>query len=187
MGESAEKTRDEVELLYREYVRLNARLDGIVDGVWNDFRLLGAVGALVAWAPIAQSGLFSQSDPAPLLFIGFVGILIVVSVIGVRNLIKETVIAHYLLELRSCETDLRSQLDPAKLHSFRAAAHWLDHRAVTWRGVLSRFYLLIGVFLVLFPMGVLAAQHSGPLAALYGLLALFCTGVFINGARLIGR
>ena len=48
--------------LYKEYVRLSDRRDAILQSSWDDFKLLGAIGAFIVWPPLAQSDLFQSSE-----------------------------------------------------------------------------------------------------------------------------
>ena len=89
MDTPAPPPTQDLEYLYKEYVRLSSRLDTIIDSSWGDFKLLGAIGALFAWLPIAKSNLFGGTDTSVTLFIGFIGILSLIAVIGARDLIKQ--------------------------------------------------------------------------------------------------
>ena len=176
---------NDLEILYKEYVRLNARLDTIIDGSWEDFKLLGAIGVLIAWPPLAQSDLFSKSDLSFILFVGFAGILFIITILGMRDVIKQSVMQHYMFELQLQEEDLRSKLQSANPKSFHLADHWLGHRVRAWRGIMLRFYLVFYLFLFLFPVGVLVAKYAWAYAAAYGISVLVSLAIFTNTARLL--
>jgi hypothetical protein len=184
MNEPSNST-DDLDILYKEYVRLNARLDTIIDGSWADFKLLGAIGALIAWPPLAQSNLFSTSDLALALFVGFVGILFVIVVLGMRDLIKQSVMQHYMFELQLQEEAIRARLQHDTPQSFHLADHWLGHRVRTWRGIVSRFYLSFYLFLFAFPVGVLIAVNAWPYAVGYGVAMLISLGIYLSAAKLL--
>lgn len=185
MDKSNNDINNDLDLLYREYVRLSNRLDAIIEGSWNDFKLLGAIGALIAWPPIAQSDLFIKSEPGLILFVGFAGILFIISVIGVRDLIKQSIMQHYMFELQLQEEDMRTKLQNASVASLQFFGHWLNHRVRAYQGILSRFYLLFYLFLFFFPAGVLVIKGAWPYAIAYGITLLVSLAIYLDAARLL--
>jgi hypothetical protein len=98
---------NETEQVYKEYVRLNERFDSLVDSSFNDFKLLGAVGALIAWPPLASLDVFNTVYSGLILFIGFVGILFIVAIIGTRDLLRWTLVEYYLQQMLVYEDELK--------------------------------------------------------------------------------
>jgi hypothetical protein len=174
----------ELDFLYQEYVRLSHRLDTIIDSSWDDFKLLGASSALIAWPPLAQSDLFSRSDSCFILFVGFIGILFIMAIIGMRDLIKQSLMQHYLFELRRHEEEIRAKLPHVNSQGFRFASHWLNHSARVWQAIVSRFYGLFYLFLFFFPVGVLVANNAcWPYAIAYGIAMLINLGIYLNALK----
>lgn len=183
MDTPAPPLSQDLEYLYKEYVRLSNRLDTIVDSSWGDFKLLGAVGALFAWPPIAKSDLFGHTDTSVTLFIGFTGILFIVAVIATRDLIKQSIIEHYLHELKVYEQDIRDKLGNRVNHSFQLANHWLARRQGAWKRITFCFYVLFYLCLFSFPVAVLVWQTSYSYAITYGVVTLVTLGIYWVGAR----
>src|SRR5688572_9495710 len=92
---------------YKEYDRLQHRTDAIVDSSFNDFALLSAAGIIIAWPPISDSDLFSNNNKPLILFIGFLGLLIIVAIIATRDLVKQSLLQFYFRELAYLEKELQ--------------------------------------------------------------------------------
>jgi hypothetical protein len=71
---------ESLEFHYKEMVRLAAVFDSHSKDAFNDFKLLGAVGALLSWGPLSSS--FEQIQPKTML-LGFLAILAVTGLVGI--------------------------------------------------------------------------------------------------------
>lgn len=95
------------EYLYKEYVRLGDLCDSYSKSSFDDFKLLGAIGALLAWKPIADFTTASSS----IVLLGFTAVLFIVVIVGTRDLIKQSVISYYLTQIKLYEEEIRISLD----------------------------------------------------------------------------
>jgi hypothetical protein len=80
-----------IEYLYKEYARLNEKIEEHIKGSFEDFKLLGASSAsIVLWKPIADAiGLVnSKISYGELLFLGFLSLLLIFVLIGFATLIR---------------------------------------------------------------------------------------------------
>ena len=187
MDEPTLDTNRDLEYLYKEYVRINNRLDSIVDSSFDDFKLLSSIGVLVAWPPIAKSNLFNEPDSAFLLLIGFLGILFIIIILALRDLIKQSLMEYYLHELQTYEAEIRANLKSADLNSFKMAKNWLERRQGAWGGVVSRFNFMFYLFLFFFPIGILVRQGAFLYAVVYGATELISLGIYLNAVKLLYR
>src|SRR6266550_4214607 len=98
---------ESLEYLYKEYTRLSDRCDSYAQGSFADIQLYGAFAVLFAWKPIAETiNLHSGSNvTSAVLLFGFIGILLFVSIIAIRDLLKQSIIKFYLQQLSIYETE----------------------------------------------------------------------------------
>ena len=106
-------TAELLEYLYKEYVRLNDEFASWARSSFEDFKLLAAVGTLLAWGPIAETiGPNREStvtqNALPLL--GFIAIVLIILIIGMRDLFKQSVVNLYLQQIDLYETEIRAIL-----------------------------------------------------------------------------
>jgi hypothetical protein len=82
-----------LEYLYKEYVRLSGTYEASIKSSFDDIKLLGAIAVLLAWKPISDSKLLgSEGSSDLLLLMGFVAILVIVAVLAVRELTKQSLV-----------------------------------------------------------------------------------------------
>lgn len=183
MNEPNNQTATNLDLIYKEYVRLSQRMDTIIDGSWNDFKLLSAIGALLAWAPISQSNLFSGQDNGIVMLVGFTGILIIISVIGMRDMIKQSIIQYYLDQLIFYEDDIRIQLNQPDTKSLRCIRNWSDQRYKQHKIIVMLFYSLICLFVLIFPFVTILMIGQFIHAFAYCLAWVISLGFFVAALR----
>ena len=171
MSNSVEADKS-LDILCEEYVRLSTRCDALVDGAFTDFKLLAAIGALIAWPPLATSTMLQTTDASLTLLVGFIGILFVVTIIAVRDLMKWLIIGFYLQEMRVYESEIRTHL-ASNVQAFHFAHNWPKYTREWYIPVYSRFALLFVLLLILLPTGVLylRADYS------YMVIYLICFAV----------
>lgn len=66
-----------LEYLYKEYARLSDLCDSYAKSSFNDFQLLGAIGILLTWQPIANLA----AAPSYIILLGFLSILFIVGML----------------------------------------------------------------------------------------------------------
>jgi uncharacterized membrane protein len=105
-----------MDYLYKEYTRLNEKVEEHIKHLYEDFKFLGAIGAVVIlWKPIAD--LIVLANPkmnySNLLFLGFLSLLLTVVIIGLMNLVKQSYVLFCVSNLQGYEKEIRRILDEA--------------------------------------------------------------------------
>lgn len=162
-----------IEYLYKEYDRLNAVANGYAQSSFDDFKLLGAVGMILAWEPFVF--LIKGSDwrnDSSLLLIGFVAILLVTAIVGTRDLLKQSLVIFYRQELAAYEGELRSLLQQENRGTFSGCAKWTNWFGERHKIVAQQFYGLFGATVLLFPTLLLAWKGLAREAAIYLVLTV---------------
>lgn len=167
--------------LYKEYVRLGDIVDSYGRSSFEDIKLLGAIGVLLAWPPLAKSDLFESGSSDTVLFIGLVAILFIVAILGVRDLLKQSVIRFYLQQLGHLEKEIRDSLG-GETQAFRYAEAWDRWESARHRPLFLRLHVLFVVLLVPFPTLVLVVEGNPWHGGIYALVALFVLGVFLDAS-----
>lgn len=108
-----------IDYLYKEYARLNEKIEEHIKGSFEDFKLLGAASAsIIFWKPIAD--LITLVNPkigtnySGLLFLGFLSLLLVFVMIGYRILIRIALMLSISSNLLSYEKEIREELSEAE-------------------------------------------------------------------------
>ena len=130
---------ESLEFHYKEMVRLASIFDSHSKDAFNDFKLLGAVGALLSWGPLSLS--FEQIQPKAML-LGFLAILAVTGLVGIFALMRQSVVNFQLKELIFFETQIRQCLNGPELATFRVAEHWAAWSKTRQRRLGQHFYFL---------------------------------------------
>jgi hypothetical protein len=127
-----------IDYLYKEYVRLQQRLDAVVDGSFADFKMLAALGnvaslvigitALYAHQGSMNLSALDEQARVQLAFVGFLCILAIPVVVAFRDLLKMSLMAALIEHLSQYESELRKQLELETTHTFE-----MNLRADEWR------------------------------------------------------
>ncbi len=103
-----------LDYLYKEYVRLNQQAEEYIKSAFEDFKLMGVIGATIAlWKPVVDIIVLANPkiNYSGLLFIGFLSLLLVIATIGFWNLIKQSFIIFFADNLQGYEEDCRRELN----------------------------------------------------------------------------
>ncbi|MBM0743779.1 hypothetical protein JOY44_19510 [Phormidium sp. CLA17] len=103
-----------LDYLYKEYVRLNQQAEEYIRSAFEDFKLMGVIGATIAlWKPVVDIIVLANPkiDYSGLLFIGFLSLLLVIATIGFWNLIKQSFIIFFADNLQGYEEEIRRELN----------------------------------------------------------------------------
>lgn len=130
---------ESLEIHYKEMVRLAAIFDSHSKDAFNDFKLLGSLGALLSWGPISLS--FEQIQPK-IMLLGFLAILAVTGLVGLFALMRQSALNFQLKELILFETQIRQCLNGSELDTFRVAEHWFSLAKPRQRRLGNHFYVL---------------------------------------------
>jgi hypothetical protein len=99
--------------LYKEYARLSDKAEDFIKNAYEDFKLLGVVSAvIVIWKPISEVVLpiSPKLNSSLILFLGFLSLLIVVGLIALTNLIKQSYTWYFVHNLQAYEVEIRKEL-----------------------------------------------------------------------------
>ncbi len=134
----------DLELIYKEYQRLCDRCVEYEHSSFNDFKLLGAIiGAFLAWKPVAES----LSASSFTLLVGFIGILLAAVLIGLQDLMKQSIIMFYVNQIVLYEAELCTAFERCGSPVFHFARNWktwfIKHHHYVALAFLSLFWLAV--------------------------------------------
>jgi hypothetical protein len=92
-----------IDYLYKEYARLNEKVEEHIKGGFEDFKLLGATGAtIILWKPISELMTLANPkvDRSGVLFLGFLSLLLVVALIALMNLVRQSYVYFIVSNLQ---------------------------------------------------------------------------------------
>lgn len=186
MKDSADSDKS-LDILCEEYVSLRSRYEALIDGQFADFKLLAAIGALIAWPPLATSDLFESAQTGLTLLVGFIGILFLIVIIAVRDLLKYTIIEFYLGEMRICESEIRTRLaaDASDIQGLQFAHHWSKHNREHYYPVYYRFALLFVLLLFLLPTGIFFGRAEYQYMVIYLISFAVALGIYLWAAKAV--
>ncbi|MDH3693779.1 MAG: hypothetical protein OER96_04320 [Gammaproteobacteria bacterium] len=168
---------------YREMVRLSNVHTTYIKSAFSDFKLLGAAGLMVAWAPLSET-LVEGHDPKVML-LGFVAIFFVIIVTTLFDLMKQSIMLYYLEQIRHFENAIRDKLDIHDEETFKVAHNWPRwsknvHEHIAWR-----FFAVLYIFVIAFPATVLLGHGYEWHAVIFLVIALLLLSIHITAVRLI--
>ena len=173
MNETSRETADgeDRDLLYREYVRLAGCCNDYVKDSLSDIKLLGAIGAVLAWDPVARMLDLDARMNQPVTPVGFVTLLLVVMFILFYNLLKQSIFFFYQARMRRFETRLNTHYAGTE-PVFALSIRWPDWQRKVHDRIALPTFLIFYTILILFPTTLMVLQGFGPWAAFYAGLAV---------------
>ena len=106
---------------YNEYVRLADKADDYARAAMGDIALLGAVGAVLAWPPLAPD---LDDEKSYILFIGFLVVLFITLGIGIINSLRESVMYFYIKESVKYGRSLQTPMNDGNQKYFDIGQQW---------------------------------------------------------------
>lgn len=166
--------------IYQEYERLHSLWDSYSKSSFDDFKLLGAVGLMLAWGPIAKS--LENIEGGGIVFFGFIGIIFVIAIIGTRDLLKQSIIIFNMKQTKHYEKAIRSILQNKSEGLFCISEQWQRWFKERHRYISGWFYLLCLLFSVAYPTVLLGLFFGNwgfaviylSIGVLLSIGALFC-------------
>ncbi|MBF2029786.1 MAG: hypothetical protein IGS48_24030 [Oscillatoriales cyanobacterium C42_A2020_001] len=143
-------TEQRLDYLYKEYVRLNEKAEEYIKSAFEDFKLMGVIGATIAlWKPVVDVIILANPriDYSGLLFLGFLSLLLIIAVIGFWNLVKQSFIIFFADNLQGYEEEIRKELkerDSSKVFNLNLEKEikLIDSYRMTFRAFLGFFSLV---------------------------------------------
>jgi len=144
--------------LHQEYTAMAARVDAYSTGTFDDFKLFAALGALLAWKPIADS--FSGSEKKPIvLFLGFLAIAALVVIMEARSLLKLSLIRYYMERLNDIETEMIEFSPNKSTKAFNIAHCWDNWYEKIHRPIGKLYHAFLYGTIVFLPMVIIAFSY----------------------------
>jgi len=143
-------SNEKLDYKYKEMVRLAEKSDEYAKSSFEDFKMLSAVGALLAFKPATS---FLQVDGEILMISGFLSILFVIAFIGFFGLMKQSIVNFYLGQILIFEKEVRKELEEndCEIQTFRVTENWKLHGRIKQRDLAKRFYLLFYLVISIYP------------------------------------
>jgi len=176
-----------IDYLYKEYARLNEKLEEEIKGTFEDFKLFGAAGAsIVLWKPIADVIVLvnPKIDYSGLLFLGFLSLLLIFTLIGYLFLLRNALMFSIASSLISFETEIRAELNTPETSQVFHLIHERDTAkfSTAYRLTFRPTLMILAIAVTLIPV-VILSNFSLLYAGIYFLLAL---AVFVSYIQ-VGR
>jgi hypothetical protein len=144
---------DNLELMYKEKTRLSEVVNSYAVSSFNDFKMLSALSAvIVAWKPISES-MNTSANALGSLLIGFLVINVTITLIGLLNLLKQSVMNFYLDEIQILENEIRSKLTDTE--TFQVTSNWNSKGKYRQLKVSTTFYRLFSLVTIILPTVIL--------------------------------
>jgi hypothetical protein len=119
----------EVEIAYKEYVRIDKKVEALVHSSFADFKLFGAVGAILGASPVAAYLKSEKTVPAGLKFFAFLVLFAVIAIISFRDLVKQSLIRYLLGEAEICAQALSETSGRDLAPIFNSVERWRQWQA----------------------------------------------------------
>ena len=178
---------ESLEYLYKEYTRLSDRCDSYAQSSFADIQLYGAIAVLFAWKPIAEAiNLRSGNVTSGILLYGFIGILLFVAIIALRDLLKQSIINFYLRQLSIYEAEIRQRLNHEG-KAFRVADNWMHYSKSTHQRVFFRFFIVFCLLVVAYPFLILGTQPAWYYSLIYLAVGLLIISIYISAGLLLTK
>jgi hypothetical protein len=184
-------TNQRMDYLYKEYVRLNEKVEEHIKGSFDDFKLLGAASAsILFWQPIAEliTSNNSKINDRLSLFLGFLSLLLVFVLIGYRMLIRLVFILSMSSNLLSYEKEIRQALNETdnsqvfSLNQERDTAKFSRAYRVTYGAT----FVILSIGTIFIPFFILWSPKD-LYAVIYLLLALLAFVAYIQATKKLAK
>lgn len=146
---------------YREYVRLSAQADALIQSTFDDFKLFGVVGAtIVLWKPIADliAPINSKFDPSFILFLGFLSLFSIIGIITCVSLLKHAYAWYFVHNLQAYELVLKERLgevETSRLFNFNLGKEDSKFISAVYRTAFKFLLIIFASVMVVLPFIVL--------------------------------
>jgi hypothetical protein len=185
--------KEAVEYIYKEYVRLNELCTAMISGSFDDFKLIGAVSVLLAWAPIVEaitrltntSGSTAGTSDTLLLLLGFIIAVSIIAILMLRDLLKQSLINFYVQQIHIYEQVLRNKLGETETRLFTSAQAWEQWRESNYKRVLVRYFFLFASIVIFIPSIILVLQEPSWYALVYLGVTITALAIYMSAVRVV--
>ncbi len=160
---------------YRELVRLSEIQNSHLNHAFANFKLFGAVGAMLAWKPL--TAVFIEQARPLMLLIGFVALLFVALLILFYDFMRQSIMLFYTEQVKHHEAVLRQALQLGDERSFAVASQWKPWAKKVHEPIAVRFFAYLYLLMIAFPTAVFFASGENYHALAYLAIAVVLIGV----------
>jgi hypothetical protein len=166
-----------LEYLYKEYVRLSDKAEDLIKSTYDDFKLFGAVGAIIViWKPISEfiTPVNSKFSPSLALLLGFLSLHMVLGIIVLLNLVKQSYTWYFVHNLQAYETEIRKELNEtevSQVFNFNIAKEEKRFITAVYRLSFRTFIMFFSFAIISIPSIILCSSNIF-YAAIYLLISL---------------
>lgn len=180
-------SKEYLDFCYKEYTRNAELMDSQLKSATDDFKMLGAVGSMLAWKPIQAT--FIEADSPQWLLVGFIVLLFITLIIVLFNFMKQSVALFYTDQMKYYEAEIRQLTDSKESTIFNGVKHWTRWMEKIQEPLVTRFFGLFFGFVLLFPTAILIMSEPTQLhyAAIYFVIALLAVGLVTQALNTITR
>ena len=182
-------SKEYLDFCYKEYTRVADIMETQLKSATDDFKLLGAVGSMLAWKPIEAN--FVEANSLKWLLIGFVVLLFVTLIIVLFNFMKQSVALFHADQMKYYEAEIRRLTDTKKETIFSGVQHWTRWMDSIQEPLVMRFFGLFFGFILLFPtvMLMISSNWGGELvyAGIYFVIALAAITLVSQGLNTLTK
>ena len=138
---------------------------------------------LIAWQPLSDA--FSQGNNAKIVLLGFIAMLLVILIISLLDLMKQSIMLYYLEQIRHYEEAIKKALDVHQDKTFQIAGEWTEWSSVIHEPIAWRFFIFSYVLVIGFPTAVLFNFESRAYALIYLLIAVILAAMHLAAVRVV--
>ena len=180
-------SKEYLEFCYREYTRVAALMETQLKSAADDFKMLGAVGSMLAWKPIEST--FIEAGSPQWLLVGFIVLLFITLIIILFNFIKQSVALFYTDQMKYYEAEIRQLAGIEESNIFSGVKHWTRWMENIQQPIVARFFGLLLGFVLLFPtaMLIMTAPKNLIYAGIYFTIGLIAVALVAQALHTITR
>jgi len=178
------ESNSKLDYFYREYARLNDKAEELVKGIFDDFKLFGAITVVI---PILKP-IFDLIAPATpkinsgfIMFMGFISLRSVLYIIGFLILARMGYLWHFIHNLQAYEIKIKNELNESidsEVFNFNLGKE--DARFATiYRLPFRAIFTLLSLLADIIPFIILYFYVSS-YALIYLLLSLVGTTIYLQ-------
>lgn len=185
-------SKQKIDYLYEEYVRLSEKSDEIIKGIFDDLKLYGVVSVIIGiWKPVSDLVVSTNLKFASslVLFLGFFTLLAITGIIASHNLMRQAYAWYFVYNLKAYEVVIKKELGEAEgswLFNFNLGKEDPQYITATYKISYKFFGFVFASFVIFLPFIVLC-YSSFLYAVIYLLLSLLGLVLYLQAFRKVFR
>lgn len=146
---------ENLEIIYKEYVRLVERYNALIDSSFNDIKLYGVIGSAIGLIGVAKkSGFnisFNNESENEVYFVIILLLFFLIAIIAFRDLLKQVYIVHSSYNIKKMEDYINNKYFE-KLEIFNLRKSWSEKYYTLMKTTYSAFTIIFFLPIILFPI-----------------------------------